>query len=170
MKKKIFIFSMIIMLFCLTGCSKDNSTPINETSKSKETKIEEVVLKKKNSEELVQELKDKGLNIGKVVTYNEENDPNKILGRPHQYISKSTFEIVGIEQFDEEKPTGGTIEVFENEEDMQNRKEYVDAISASASMFAEYSYGEGYALLRINNEATPTEAKKFEEAFLEIMK
>jgi hypothetical protein len=170
MKKKIFICGIIIMLFCLTGCSENNLTSNNETSKLKETKIEEVVFKKENSEKLVQELKNKGLNIGKVVTYNEENDPNKILGRPHQYISKSKFEIVGIEQFDEEEPTGGTIEVFENEEDMKNRKEYVDAISASASIFAEYSYGKGYALLRISNEVTPTEAKKFEEAFLEIMK
>ena len=40
MKKKIFVFGIIIMLLCLTGCSKDNSTSINETSKSKETKIE----------------------------------------------------------------------------------------------------------------------------------
>ena len=180
MKKKIFLFIIfVIVVFTLTGCDKQIS---NEKEMEEARVIEDVVEKNKTSEEIVSELKEKGLNIGKIVTYNEENDLNSLLGRPHQYTSKTTFEVIGIEQsnsnldpeyFSEEErnePIGGTIEVFKSEEDMKNRKNYVETVSASASIFTEYSYGSKCVLLRLNKQLTPTEAKKFEEAFYEIVK
>ncbi len=159
----LLIVVILVMLFGLTAC--------NNIKERQQITAEDIVVK----------LKEKGLNIGKYVTYTEETDLNNLLGRPNQYISKTTFEVIGIEQinstldsdsFSEEEinePTGGTIEVFNNEEDMKKRKEYVEAISSSMSALAEYSYGKGCALLRLDHELTPSQAKEYEKAFYEII-
>lgn len=39
----------------------------------------------------VQQLKAQGVPISKVETYTEENDPNKLQGRPGQYVGKANF-------------------------------------------------------------------------------
>lgn len=134
------------------------------------------------AEELFNKIKEKNANVGRHVVYNEETDLNELLGRPNQYTSKVTFEDLRIEQtnqnldseyFSEEEinePIGGTIEVFNNEEDMKKRKEYVNAISSSMSMFSEYSYGEKIYLLRLDNALTPSEAEEYEKIFYEIIK
>lgn len=159
----LFFAVILVILFGLTAC--------NNIKEKQQLTAEEIVVK----------LKEKGLNIGKYVTYTEETDLNDLLGRPNQYISKTTFEVVGLEQinsnldseyFLEEEinePIGGTVEVFNNEEDMKKRKEYVEAISSSMSALAEYSYSKDYVLLRLNHELTPSQAKEYEKAFYEII-
>ena len=162
----LFIVFILVLLFGLTACS--NTEP-------KDNK------KAKTAEEIVIALKGKEVDIGKYVTYTEETDINNLLGRPNQYTSKTTFEIVGLEQvnstldseyFSEEErnePTGGTIEVFSTEEDMKKRKEYVESVTSSMSALAEYSYSKGCALLRLNHQITPSKAKEYEEAFYSIL-
>ena len=147
---------------------------------SKETATEGTKKEELTAESIANQLKEKNSNVGKIVVYTSETDLNELLGRPNQYTSKVTFEDTRLEQknkdneflSEEEKnePTGGTIEVFSNEEDMKNRKEYIESISSQASIFAEYSYSKGNALLRLDKELTPEQAKEYEEAFYEIMK
>ncbi len=158
------IVTILVVLLGLTGCS------------NKELKQE------KTAEDIVIELKERGLKVGRYVTYTEESDLNDLLGRPNQYISKTTFEVIGLEQinnsldseyFSEEEinePTGGTVEVFNNKEDMKKRKEYVETISSSMSALSEYSYGKGCVLLRLDHQLTPSEAKEYENIFNEIIK
>lgn len=134
---------------------------------------------KMTAEEIGNKLKEKGLNIGKIVVYTQETDLNNLLGRPNQYISKIIFEDVRLEQVntnnefltEEERnePTGGTIEVFNNKTDMEKRKSYIETISNSASMFNQYIYANDYAILRLENELTPTQAQEYERVFNEIM-
>ena len=57
-----------------------------------ETSTETIENEKMNAEVIVNKMKEKTSNIGKVVVYNEENDLNNLLGRPNQYTSKVTFE------------------------------------------------------------------------------
>ena len=110
-------------------------------------------------------------NIGKIVVYTVETDLNELLGRPNQYTSKVQFADNRLSQefVEENDAVGGTVEVFENEKDMNNRKEYIESISSQASIFAEYTYSAGNALLRLDNELTPEQAKEYEEAFYSIM-
>lgn len=68
------------------------------------------------------------------------------------------------------EPIGGTIEVFKNESDMKKRKDYVESITSSMSVFAEYSYGDECYLLRLNKSLSPTQAKEYEKIFYEIIK
>lgn len=118
--------------------------------------------------EVVQRLEDRGLPVGEVETYNAENDPNKLLGRPGQYTGKATFKDTGLEpdsiteEFDVQN--GGSAEVFETEEDAGRREEYLNAISESAPMFAEYTYREDRVLLRLSHSLTPGQAEEYEDA------
>lgn len=169
MKKIITLFVLLmIVLLGLTGCSDNESQNI----KGQEMTSEEIALK----------LKEQNTNVGKIVTYTEETDINELLGRPNQYSSKTTFEDTRIEQtnqyldedfFTEEErnePIGGTIEVFETEEDMLKRKKYLEDITSTMSVFAEYSYSKGVYLLRLNKSLTPTQAEEYEKIFYEIVR
>lgn len=96
-----------------------------------------------------------GLAIDDVIVCTEENDKNELLGRPNQYTSKVNFE-------------NGSVEVFNNTKDAKTRKEYIDSIGAGAALFAEYSYINDNALLRIDKKLTPTEAEKYETEFMKL--
>lgn len=165
------ILALILLIFSLTGC-KENKIQNQNTKEDNQMTSAEIALK----------IKEQNENVGKIVTYTEETDINELLGRPNQYISKTTFEDIRIEQtnqyldedfFSEEErnePIGGTIEVFENEEDMKKRKEYLEAVTSSMSVFAEYSYSQGCYLLRLNKSLTPTQAEEYEKIFYEVTK
>lgn len=175
MKKTIKFISVIaiviLLAVALTGCTTtETSTNIIST----ETENGQ------SAEEIINKMKEKNTNIGKVVDYNSETDLNKLLGRPKQYTSKITFEDKRLKQvnleLDKEKfseaernePTGGTIEVFDNETDMKNRKEYIENF-ISSPMFLQYLYSKGNALLRLEGKLTPEQAKEYETIFNEIV-
>lgn len=151
-------------------------------NKIKETSNGQSISAKKDltAEEIANLMKEKVENIGTVVVYDETNDLNNLLGRPNQYTSKVTFEDTRLEQSNKDneflteeerkEPTGGTIEVFANKSDMQKRKDYVEQISTSASIFAQYIYSKGNAILRLEHDLTPEQAKVYETAFNEIVK
>lgn len=123
----------------------------------------------KSAEELVTELKTSGLPIDNIIVYDEKTDVNELLGRPNQYVSKVNFADTTAEQPDDkENPVGGTIETFSNFADLKSRKEYVEEITKSSPLFAQYIYVNGNYLLRIDHDVTPENAKKYEEAFSKI--
>lgn len=120
-----------------------------------------------SAEDVVLELRAAGLPIGEYVVYDEQTDPNDLLGRPGQYTGKANFHDERLE-FDEDFDTssGGAVEVFADREDAQVRKDYVDAISQAGPMFVQYSYLQGTVLLRVAGDITPTDAAAYESAFL----
>lgn len=158
MKKVInYILIAVILLsglFILTGCSSNKT----------ETKL--------TAEDVVNKLKEKNTNVGTYVVYTEETDLNELLGRPNQYTSKVTFEDTRLEQRSDDsenkEPVGGTVEVFNNADDMQKRKDYVASITSSMAVFAEYSYSNEYILLRLNKGLTPSQASEYETILNEI--
>ncbi|HBJ8545851.1 hypothetical protein HXA92_12125 [Listeria monocytogenes] len=122
------------------------------------------------------------------VVYTEETDPNELLGRPNSYIAKIDFndmtaidriatkniEDFGLEESDKGSQvtkligmrTGGTIEEFKTEKDLQTRLEYLQNLAVKSEIDNEYRYSRGKVLLRIDAALTPTEAEKYEKAFL----
>lgn len=100
-----------------------------------------------------------GLPIRNIVIYSDETDPNKLLGRPNQYIEKMNFE-------DKRNTTGTkacTIEVFKTEEDLEIRKRYLEAITKAAPLFTQYIYANKNILLRLEKALTPKQAKEYED-------
>jgi len=111
--------------------------------------------------------------IGESVVYTAKNDPNDLLGRPNQYTGKATFEDTRLKpdpmanKFDVQN--GGSIEVFENQDDAITRKEYIESIGKGFSPFSEYVYREGTILLRVSHRLTPKQATEYEDALKDIL-
>jgi hypothetical protein len=128
--------------------------------------------KPQSASEVLQGLKNKGLPIGENVAYTAQNDPNDLLGRPNQYTSKLMFKDTRLnpdpmaEEFDVQN--GGSIEVFENEDNAIARAKYLENITKSFAPFAEYSYREGTVLLRLSHRLTPDQAAEYEDALKDV--
>lgn len=146
MKRFLSLFFAFVLSFSLVSCSH-----IGET---------------KDANAIVQAMLEYGLPIKNIIVYNEDTDPNSKLGRKNQYTSKVNFADARVEQFDNENPVGGTVEVFNNRKDAEDRKEYVEAVSFFG---VQYMYLEDTALLRIDTELTPTQAAEYEKVFKSVM-
>ncbi|MCP1355421.1 hypothetical protein [Aneurinibacillus migulanus] len=127
-----------------------------------------------NASEVVKSMKESGLHIGKTETYTASNDPNNLLGRPGQYTSKVNFVDTSIKTDvinSIEVTNGGSVEMFDNEEDAKNRYDYISGIAKKmGGPFSEYDYLEGKVLIRVSKEFTPDQAKRYEKALKDIFK
>ena len=64
---------------------------------------------------------------------------------------------------------GGSIEVFQSEEDAERRAAYLEGIAKSGvGPFAEYDYRRGRVLLRVAGNLTPRQAREYEAAFEKV--
>ena len=89
---------------------------------------------------------------GQITDYDENTDPNQLMGTVGGYFSKSDFVCHDCkDKFGQ--PDGGTLEVFNDTLSSRNRFEYVKAIYISAPIFSEYRiYLFGPYNLRIAND------------------
>jgi hypothetical protein len=115
--------------------------------------------------QVITALRHAGLPIGLVRYYNPSSDPNKLLGRPGQYIGKANFHDRRLSGREFTVDNGGSVETFANKTNAQIRYRYIHAISTSSSLFAEWNYVEGTVVLRLSHELTPRQAKQYERAF-----
>lgn len=113
---------------------------------------------------IFESLKKKGLPIVKECFYTEETDPNRLLGRPGQYTGKVNWHDERDTENGQDKALNYTVEVFALEKDLERRRKYIEAITNSASVFAEYQYVHKNALLRIHHNLTPKQAAEYEKA------
>ncbi|MEV6027562.1 hypothetical protein [Streptomyces sp. NPDC052036] len=103
-------------------------------------------------------------------TVTADNDPNHLLGRPNQYTSKITFDetrisasdVSGTDKGDVDR--GGSIEVFGNPADAQARAKYIQSVTKSMPMLAEYDYVHGTVLVRVSHYLTPKQAADYKNA------
>lgn len=111
------------------------------------------------------------LPVSDLVIYDENTDVNHLLKRPGQYIEKANFTDSRIKQ-DFEPATDAdrdtlrkcTIEVFASAEDMERRKNYVEAIGKSAAVFGSYLYPHKNVLVRIDFKLPPEQAEEYKRA------
>ncbi|MFI1169259.1 hypothetical protein ACH4UM_38290 [Streptomyces sp. NPDC020801] len=103
-------------------------------------------------------------------TITADNDPNHLLGRPNEYTSKVTFtdsrvkasDVEGTKKGDVDR--GGAVEVFANPTDAAARAKYIQAVTKSMPMFAEYDYVHGTVLVRVSHYLTPNQARQYKTA------
>lgn len=110
-------------------------------------------------------LKAAGLPITITVVYTATTDPNHLLGRPNQYLSKIAFADTRVAQTDpsvsDAIDNGGSVEVFATLALAQQRTAYIQAFS---SLAPEYDYLRGGILLRLSHMLTPDQAKSYQQA------
>ncbi|HEY8766069.1 MAG TPA: hypothetical protein VIP09_02205 [Dehalococcoidia bacterium] len=120
---------------------------------------------------MVEALKTQGLPIAGSVAYTAADDPNKLLGRPNQYISKGNFQdsrLKTAEDFD--TSGGGSVEVFASPDDAQRRATYLDGIGKAIPFLLEYEYVQGSVLLRLSSDLTPDQARQYQDALKAVVK
>ncbi|MGV9775385.1 hypothetical protein [Streptosporangium sp. NPDC003464] len=123
---------------------------------------------------VVKALSQQGLPVTLTVTYTADNDPNKLLGRPNGYVSKASFtdqrvdtsKVIGKEG---DVDLGGSVEVFEDTGQAEQRADYIQEIGKKMPMLGEYDYVAGPVLVRVSKELTPRDAQAFEAALSKIV-
>jgi hypothetical protein len=155
----------IILLFILTlsavACGKPSSIPVANSNKEQSP----IVQSKITANEVIQAFRDAKLPIGAVLVFSDETDPNKLMNRPNSYIEKADWADTRVKQIDPKSPTGGTIEIFKSDDDLQKRKNYIEHGPAAAlGMNNEYMYIHKNALIRLRKDLTPAQAKDYEQA------
>lgn len=108
-----------------------------------------------------------GQPINDLVVYTAETDPNKLLGRPGQYIAKVSWKVPPIVAATRDD---ATIEIFADAASMQARYAYIDGIIKSSPLFLQWMYRNEarLAILRLPKELTPDQAKAWEDWFKKI--
>jgi hypothetical protein len=106
------------------------------------------------------------LPISNGAVQDETTDPNELLGRPHQYTSRASFDVPGADPTapNHRVERGGAVEVFADAADAKARYEYLDGIRKAAPLLVEYDYVNGPVLVRITGKLKPSVAAQFEEA------
>lgn len=92
------------------------------------------------------------------------DDPNKLLGRPHQYTSATTLVDSRIDSSTGSVDRGGVVEVFANPDDAKARAAYIEAIGKAQPIFAEYDFVHGTVLVRVAKALTPDQAAEYDKA------
>jgi len=103
-------------------------------------------------------------------TVSAANDKNHLLGRPNEYTSKTDFtdsrikadDVSGLDRGDVER--GGAIEVFPAAADAKARATYIQTVTKSLPVFAEYDYQQGNVLVRVSHFLTPDQAGEYKAA------
>ncbi|MDQ0230711.1 hypothetical protein [Metabacillus malikii] len=186
LKRTVILF---LIIFTFTACANNQENDKTTTTKT-DVNLEKVDLK--DVDAIAAYFKDKGLPISDSRTYNEDDDPNELLGRPGGYIGKMDFIDKNVEKKlietekteynipeDETKATmrekfgvsnGGSIEVFANQDDAKKRFEYVSQVASElGGMFTEYGYQEKNIYLRLSKSLTPTQADEYEKVLKELV-
>jgi hypothetical protein len=164
------LFSALLLLTaCGSGAPASTTSSTGASAQPTATSTPSVPHLGKSGDQILAGLKGEGLPIGDTFTYTAENDPNNLLGRPGQYISKVNFKDTRISSTDNgadiSVSDGGAVETFANTTDAQKRYTYLQSISTSGNaMFAEYEYIDGVAILRISSQLTPDQAKAYQTA------
>lgn len=164
--KNLFILTIAVII--VVGCTDQTSKHNPESAKSSSANVE--VAKPLPAEPEIKLIQDTQFitdklktipTLGKVVIYTEDTDPNKLLGRPNQYIGKLNFTDTRYKGTKAED--FGTIEIFKNKDDLEARYQYVESVTKGTPLLM-YQFRHENLLMRLPHEVTPTQAKEYEAA------
>ena len=126
------------------------------------------------AEQVTQKLAEKIPTVSLTKTYNAQDDPNHLLGRPNGYLTKTAFadSRIPADQLPEDKTQtehGGGVEVFPDAAGAKARMDRIQEIAKSlGGMINEYDYVKGGVLVRVSKLLTPDQAKEYETALSAI--
>lgn len=158
----------------MSACSTDPSPPsapaVSASSSSEATATPVTPTDTRSAEEVFTDLAGTVKSAKLVKVYTEDDDPNKLLGRPSGYTSKIAFLDSRISKKDTEYTDsdaierGGSIEVYGDADGAKQRAEYIQAIGKSSGLANEYDYLKGSILVRVTGNLTPSKAKDYQAA------
>lgn len=153
MKKITFALGLIACtLSACSGEPKNDNANKSATTVQSTQKVEQV-----KAQAVIDAIQAAKLPITNITPKTAETDPNKLLGRPHQYIEKIDFKDSRV------KDAEVYIETFTNAEDLDARYQYVDEIAKRMPMVAQYQIKHKNVLVRLEKAFTPTQVAEYEK-------
>jgi len=148
-----------------TSTSPTAASPVSEPVKDDDAACSPA----ETAEDVVLAFAEMGLSVGEYAVYDAATDPNTLLGRPGQYVSKVNFEDTSVEQDTTALPfsivNGGTVEIFSDEADAEIWQESVEAIARSGiAQDVQYVYREDLIVIRLSRVLLPDEAEAYGDA------
>lgn len=125
------------------------------------------------AEQVVAKLSAKVRSAKLSIVFDEKTDPNSVMGRPGQYISKAAFTDSRVDRQsvrDGSKGStdlGGGVEVFATSDAASTRAHYLADVTKSNPLVAgpEYEYVAGPIVMRVSSALTPSQARDYADAF-----
>ncbi len=109
-------------------------------------------------DDIISGLEEAGIPIEYKIIYTDETDPNG--ADDHDYLEKGNFADSRIEEnYSEEEPLSGSIEVFATKEEAIERADYLESLSALDSFACRIISGS--VLLRLNDNYTDDQIQEF---------
>ncbi len=139
------------LVLALAGCSDDSSEGADPTAQS-----------------AAEVLKSEIPEITELVTINEDNDSNNLIGRPNGYVAATVVydSRVSCEAEDLGVDCGATIEEWPSRRAAQERSEYIQSLLSGSSMLgSEWNTVRGHLLLRVSGSMKPSDADRYEDVF-----
>jgi hypothetical protein len=93
-----------------------------------------------------------------------DNDPNHLLGKPHQYTSAAALIDSRIDSGAGNVDHGAVVEVFATAEDAKARAAYIDSIGKAQPAFAERDFLHDAVLVRVAKALTTAQAAEYDRA------
>jgi hypothetical protein len=160
-----FTLGVIVLVLCsflACGAKNENSLAQIEADAAKSQRpIPSPTIELLTSEAVLNAFSSANLPLHNIVIYTDETDPNRLLGRPNQYVRKINFADTRAKNVAAEK-NPNSIEIFSNLDDLEDRRRYTEAISKSGGPFAQYIYSHKNVLLRLSHDLLPKDAAEYE--------
>jgi len=154
--------TILLCVIAFSGCqSPQNMAVVNQDNNVPAASALKQTL---TAEDILTALKTSKLPIEKEIAYTAENDPNKLLSRPNQYIGKANWNDKRVDALTPDERSM-TVEVFASAEDLESRRKYVENIGKAMSALTQYQYVHKNALLRLDHKLTPEQAAEYEKVF-----
>lgn len=171
--KCLSIVATICLLLMLASCASGNLSSTEKSSASSTNSPSQWEYTGMDAEQILNALKSKGAHVGQTVVYDEKTDPNGKLGTEGNYSSKATFTDDRLDAKEAKKGSdlsrdfGGTIEVFNNEQDCITREETVtNTVDRVGGVGDMYVYRYENVLLRIGCKLDQDQANEYLKAFV----
>ena len=169
MKKFITFIIAIGFIAFLSACS--TSAPESPGASSKASvaaSVAPVVSKPLTATDVTMVLVGAITTVKNTAVYTEETDPNKQLGRPNGYISKTAFSDSRVDELvvegsePDSTERGGSVEVYPTAEGAKARSAYIQSLLGGV-LGTEYHFLNGGILVRVTGNITPSESTVYKD-------
>lgn len=169
--------ALLFLIMLATGCTSTPSPSSNEvvqhpfsggdiqpTNTSARSTPTSFTIENIQAFDVLSLFQKQNLPIGNYEEYDETSDPNGLLGQSNSYIQKISFADTRLKAESDysTQPLGGTIEIFQNEEDAKARYTYLRNVTTS-SVQSMYMYQHKTILLRLEKRLSVSQAQEYEE-------
>lgn len=149
------MFAACTALLLLAGCGSDDS------SESKDP----------TAQTAAQVLQSRIPDVTELITLDEGNDPNDLIGRPNGYTAATVIfdSRVSCEGDDPGVDCGATIEEWPSQEDAEKRSEYIQDLQSGSSLLgSEWNTVRDNLLLRVAGNMDPSDAEAYADIFKSV--